>query len=468
MNNVRIVYLQFTNESPLMNITMKLFSKSFFWLYLIVISPLMLAQETSDSNKKTNNSNYDVELSDTEKLMVSWIDSKQKSMVKTLRKHVEHNTGTDNIDGLNQYSSMLQKQLKTLGFKTKKHSSDPIEVPTCEGKKMNFADNLIGKRKGSSTNRILLNGHMDTVFSATDEFQTLAIEEGGVLHGPGVADMKGGIVVMLYALQALQEAKQLQKGNITVLFNSDEEIGSLGSRPLIEQEAVKHDIGLVFEGTYKNRMTSARKGLGQVRLMVEGRESHAGGNHSGGVSANLELAHKIVNIDKITDYTKKIAVNTGVMQGGEKRNTVAGCADAYIDMRYPSAELGEDMIAQIETIAKKQYTVNANYPDLPKTTLWTKLHRPAKPRHPVVDHLIKDAMKLSAVLGEPVVGDGYSGGGTDGSITQGVGLPTADSFGLNGEGAHSSRERTTVASLVARTKLAAVLISRLIDYDEKF
>ncbi len=409
--------------------------------------------------------NTEAKLTDIEQSMVKWIDGKQDLILKTLTQHVNHNTGTDNIQGINEYSSMLEKELQSLGFDTHKVSHGYIDIPTCEGKQLNFADSLVGSLKGKSRNRLLLNGHMDTVFSLDDDFQTLTVEENGVLHGPGVVDMKGGIVVMLYAMRALHQAGQLQKANISVLFNGDEEIGSLGSRALIEEMAQKHNIGLVFEGTYQNRMTSARKGLGQVRLMVEGRESHAGGAHSEGVSANRELAHKIVDIEKITDYEQKITVNTGVMQGGEKRNTVAGCADAYIDMRFPTAKAGRQMLEQIQIIAEKQYNINPKYPNLATTTFWGKLHRPAKSKHPVVDNIIQEAMKLSLVLGEPILGDNYSGGGTDGSIAQGVGLPTVDSLGLDGVGFHSSRERTTIKSLVARTKLAAVLLNRLIESD---
>jgi len=257
------------------------------------------------------------------------------------------------------------------------------------------------------------------VFSSEDEFQALEILADGTLKGPGVADMKGGIVIMLYALRALKREGLLKDANLTILLNSDEEIGSLGSRALIEEIAKQHDIGLVFEGSYENRVTRARKGLGQARLKIIGRESHAGGSHQEGVSANLELAHKIIEIEKLTDYQRQVTVNTGVMGGGEKRNTVPGCADAYIDMRFPTLE--------------------------------------AK-----VDALISEAMGISRLLGEPIVGTRYSGGGTDGSIAQSVGLPTMDSLGMDGRGAHSSREQSTVRSLIARTKLATVMLARQI------
>lgn len=401
-------------------------------------------------------------LSDQEKALISQIDEWQDLILEELQTQVEMNTGTENIEGLNQYRDYLEAELGKLGFATETHSSAPISVLSCESKEVAIADHLVATLKGKSPNRILVNGHMDTVFSNDDEFQTLTILDDGTLKGPGVADMKGGIVIMLYALRALKLEGMLKDANLTVLLNSDEEIGSLGSRPLIEKLAKQHDVGLVFEGTYDNRVTRARKGLGQARLKVLGRESHAGGAHEDGVSANLELAHKIIEIEKLTDYKRKMTVNTGVMAGGEKRNTVPGCADAYIDMRFPTVEAGEELMANIKKIASESVVKNAKYPTLPTVEAWAVLHRPVKEQNAKVDELIIEAMSISKLVGAPIVGTRYSGGGTDGSIAQGVGLPTMDSLGMDGKGAHSSREESTVKSLIERTKLAAIMLARQI------
>jgi glutamate carboxypeptidase len=201
-----------------------------------------------------------------------------------------------------------------------------------------------------------------------------------------------------------------------------------------------------------------------VRLKVTGRESHAGAAHEQGVSANLELAHKVIEIEKLTNYDRKTTVNVGLMHGGEKRNTIPGCADAFIDLRYPTAEDGQYLTASIEEIVTTPSIANPNYPDLPQIDFWTSLHRPVKAANSRVDELIAEAMGLSLLIGEPIVGTSYSGGGTDGSISQAAGLPTLDSVGLNGDGKHSSREKTNKQSLLARTQLAAVMIGRQIDH----
>lgn len=402
-------------------------------------------------------------LSASEKKMVAWIDKRQAEIINELTTHIGMNTGTDNIAGIDRYRTLLAAELEKLGFVTSEHSVPAQDVISCEGSNVQFASQLLAKRTGKKQNKVLLNGHMDTVFSSDDEFQSLTIEADGTLKGPGIADMKGGIVALLYALRALDGDNRLDESNVTILLNSDEEIGSLSSRPLIEEQARLHDVGLIFEPSHNNHMTRSRKGLGQVRLKVTGRESHAGAAHEQGVSANLEMAHKVIAIEALTDYEANNTVNVGTLSGGEKRNTIPGCADAYIDLRYPSKAAGEGLVKAIKAITSKASITNERYPEFPYIDIWANLHRPAKPEHAQVDAMLAEAMGLSVLLGEPVIGTNFSGGGTDGSLSQAVGLPTIDSLGLDGVGAHSSREKSSIKSLMARTRLAAVMIGRQID-----
>jgi glutamate carboxypeptidase len=160
-------------------------------------------------------------------------------------------------------------------------------------------------------------------------------------------------------------------------------------------------------------------------------------------------------------------VNTGTMSGGEKRNTIPGCAEAYIDMRYLTPEAGEDLKAGIEGIASETVVSNPDYPDVPAVESWVVLHRPVKEQNAEVDALIAEAIGLSALVGgAPITETDVSGGGTDGSIAQSVGLPTIDGLGLNSTGIHSSREQSNVDTLIARTKMAAIMISRQIQKGE--
>jgi glutamate carboxypeptidase len=401
-------------------------------------------------------------LSEHEKKLVNWVQSQQPAMLHDLKTYVNINTGTFNHDGLNKLRNMLEVEFKAMGFETTLKPGGEVDLLTCKPSKMVFADHLLARRTGIISKKVFLNGHLDTVFAKDDEFQIMTSEPDGTLKGPGVLDMKGGLVELTYALKALHHSGRLLDANITILLNTDEEVGSLSSRSIIEELALNHDVGLIFEGSHDHKLARQRKGLGQARIKVTGRESHAGAAHQAGVSANLELAHKVIKLEALTDYSKRTTVNVGTIQGGEKRNTRPGCAEAFVDLRFLNNQEGLALKSQVEKIALTRYTRYSDFPDLPKSEVWAILHRPAKTIHPMTDNLIAEAMGLSTIIGEAIIGTYLSGGGTDGSLTQAKGLPTVDSLGLNGGGAHSSREWTTTTSLMARTKLATVLLDRLI------
>ena len=405
------------------------------------------------------------QLSSHERTLVEWVQAHQDPMLRDLEQYVNINTGTLNHEGLNKFRNLLEKEFQSIGFETIVQPGGEMDLLTCQDNKLAFADHLLAKRTGTKVAKVLLNGHMDTVFAKDDEFQAMTMEDDGTLKGPGVLDMKGGLIVLSYALKALHHHGRLKESNITIFLNTDEEVGSLGSRHILEKQALHHDVGLIFEGTHGHKLARERKGLGQARIKVTGRESHAGAAHADGVSANLELAHKVIDLEALTDYRKGTTVNVGTMRGGEKRNTRPGCAEAFVDLRYIENPDGKNLKAQVEHIALHTYTQYPDFPDLPKSEVWTSLHRPAKATHPVTDQLIAEAMGLSAVIGEEIVGTYLSGGGTDGSLTQAKGLPTVDSLGLDGGGAHSSREWTTIKSLMARTQLVAVLLDRIINQE---
>jgi glutamate carboxypeptidase len=301
---------------------------------------------------------------------------------------------------------------------------------------------------------------MDTVFPPESPFQEFSLEEG-IIRGPGVFDMKGGLIVMLYALKALEEFDLLNDRTVTVLLNSDEEVGSLSSRPYLEQQAGQHDYGLVFEGSVGNNQIRQRKGLGQARIVVHGRAAHAGAAHQDGRSAIRELAYKIIEMENMTDYESGLTVNVGLVGGGEARNTVSPCAEASVDLRFPTPEQGEIARQQLNTIAAAMYSVPADSQDV-RTEAWINLHRPPKIPTPESDQLLYRAISIGALLGEQI-GIADSGGGTDGSLTQAAGLPTLDSLGLIGSGGHSPREQADLDSFVQTTKRAALLIHRLLN-----
>lgn len=391
--------------------------------------------------------------------LISWLDAEEDSMLGMLETLTNINSGTLNKAGVDEVGRLLSQELIGLGFGVDKLPGDKIDMPSCPGSNysIDVTDHVLAQKQGNGK-RLLLIGHMDTVFPPDSPFQSFS-RSGDTMYGPGVADMQGGLVVMVYALKALQQAGKLDELALTVLLNSDEEIGSLSSRKYIEEQAVDHDYGLVYESSGSNNMVRQRKGLGQSRFVVNGRASHAGGAHQQGRSAIKELAYKIVEIEQITDYESGVTVNVGVINGGEARNTIAPCAEALIDLRYPTPQQGMDAAEQFERIFNSVLSYPVDSGEI-TTNSMTNLHRPPKIPTPESDELLDRTIAIGRLLGQ-TIGITDSGGGTDGSLTQAVGLPTLDSLGVSGTGAHSDREEARVSSLVERAKLSAILIHRL-------
>ena len=398
-------------------------------------------------------------LSTQEREIVSWVADQEDDMVALLERLTNINTGTLNKAGVAEVVGLLNTELLQLGFDSRTLAGDVIEMPSCPGSEytIDVADHLLATKSGEGK-RMLMIGHVDTVFPVDSPFQTFS-RDGDTAYGPGVSDMKGGLVVMLYALKALNHFGELEDKAISILLNSDEEIGSLSSRKYVEQQAALHDFGLVYESSGNNRLTRARKGLGQARFVVNGRASHAGGAHQQGRSAIKELAYKIVQIENMTDYESGVTVNVGVINGGEARNTIAPCAEALVDLRYPEPQQGLDAVKRWEEIFGSVYSYPVDSGEL-STNSWTSLHRPPKIPTEKSDALLNKTIAIGRLLGQEfTVTD--SGGGTDGSLAQAVGLPTLDSLGSDGTGAHSKREQGRISSLVERAQLSVVLIGRL-------
>ena len=398
-------------------------------------------------------------LNSQEYAITDWLNFQEDRMLALLERITNINSGSLNKSGIDAVAGIFVDELQTLGFAVSRLPGAAIEMPSCPGNdyRIDLSDHVLAQKPGKGK-RLLLMGHFDTVFPEGSPFQSFT-RDGDSMYGPGVADMQGGLVVMLYALKALSGIADFDDLAITVLLNSDEEMGSLSSRKYFEAQAALHDYGLVYESSGTNNLVRTRKGLGQARFVVTGKAAHAGGAHEQGRSAIKELAYKIVEIENMTNYESGVTVNVGIVSGGEARNTIAPCAEALIDLRYPDPQQGIDAVTQFENIFSQVFSYPVDSPEI-STNSWINLHRPPKLPTPEFDYLLEKTLSIGRLLGQEL-GVTDSGGGTDGSLTQAVGLPTLDSLGVAGIGAHSNREEARVSSLVERAKLSAVLIRRL-------
>lgn len=302
---------------------------------------------------------------------------------------------------------------------------------------------------GQGDRQLLLLGHMDTVWPMGEVQRRPFRVSQDKATGPGVFDMKGGLVIALYAVMAMQELGLKPAHRLVFLFNSDEEVGSLSSRPLIEEEARRSEAALVLEPSRENALVTWRKGVGRFELEIQGEASHAGAAHERGVSAVQELAHQIIRLESMTDYERGTTVNVGVVGGGSKVNVRPASAWAAIDLRVLTATEGRRMADAILSLQ----------PVNPETTLIISggINRPPWETSPASDALFERAKRIGATLGLDLWPAG-TGGGSDGNFTAALGVPTLDGLGVVGEDAHALNEWADLTSLPRRAALLAELV----------
>jgi glutamate carboxypeptidase len=306
---------------------------------------------------------------------------------------------------------------------------------------------------GSGTEQILIIGHYDTVW---DEGDIPLREENGLLYGPGVFDMKGGLTVTLWALNALKQSGMPFNKKVVFLTTSDEEIGSFHSRALIEEEAKKSGLVLVPESSISNSgaVKTFRKGIGIFGLEVSGKAVHAGINPWEGVSAIDELVLQLQDLKGLDDREAGVSVNIGTISGGTRTNVVADYAEAMIDVRFRTQAQGE--------------ALEAAFRSRPAFIPGAEIHvKGGINRYPMeeTDAVLGLYSELKAIAAEHgyELGKGGSGGASDGNFTAALGIPTIDGLGPVGDGAHAVHEQVLLENLPYRAALIAQLIARHLE-----
>ena len=302
---------------------------------------------------------------------------------------------------------------------------------------------------GQGDRQVLLLGHMDTVWPVDETERRPFHATQSTATGPGIFDMKGGLVIGLYAVKALRSLGLTATQRVVFLFNSDEEVGSPTSRPLIEEEARRSDAVLVLEPSRQGALVTWRKGVGRFELEIQGQASHSGAAHDQGVSAVEELAHQILCLEAMTDYGRGTTVNVGVVQGGSRVNVRPASAWANIDLRVTTAEEGQRMTKAIRGLR----------PVNPAATLIISggINRPPWETSPASQALFERAQRVGKALGLDLWPSG-TGGGSDGNFTAALGVPTLDGLGVVGNDAHALTEWADLASLPRRAALLADLL----------
>ena len=307
------------------------------------------------------------------------------------------------------------------------------------------------KAAGKPAGQLLVLGHYDTVYaSGTLKFMPFRVRVGKA-YGPGIFDMKAGLVQALFALQILKQLKVPLAKRVVVLWTSDEEIGSDTSRKLIEQEARRSDTAFVLEPAFgpKGFLKTSRKGVGEAQLIVRGRAAHAGLAPQEGVNAIHELARQIARLERWNDPRRGVSVNADIVEGGTRTNVIAEHASTALDLR--AMTLGD-----MRRIEKQLHALRPILPGA-KIEIRGGFNRPPMERKMSAE-LFARAKALGRQMGLSL-GECSAGGGSDGNFTAALGVPTLDGLGAIGDGAHSEREHIVISSLAPRAALLAALIA---------
>jgi glutamate carboxypeptidase len=375
------------------------------------------------------------------KSLLKWLTKQLPSMIRTLESFVRAESPSTEKAAADACARLIAAEWRKRGVPVElleqKHRGPHLRISWAPG-------------KTKPRSQLLVLGHYDTVYAsgtlAKMPFRTAA----GRVFGPGVFDMKAGIVQALFALDAIQRCGVALAKKLVFLWTSDEEIGSESSRRLLETEAKRSDAVFVLEPALgpKGLLKTARKGVGEAEIIVRGRASHAGLAPERGVNAIHELALQIVRVSEWNDLRRGISINAGLVAGGTRTNVIPDCARTVLDLRA----------LRIDDMRSIDKQLRALRPILPGAKLEVRggFNRAPLERKYSVD-LFKRASSLAKQLGF-TIGEGTAGGGSDGSLTAALAIPTLDGLGAVGDGAHSSGEYIVARTMPRRAALLAALL----------
>jgi glutamate carboxypeptidase len=368
-------------------------------------------------------------------------------MVALLQRFAEIESPTTSKAAVDRFGAAVAEELRPLG------AGLTLYPQAAAGDALLAKFNPLPDLQSGDQRPLLTLAHLDTVHELGTLGRFPVRVEGESLHGPGVFDMKGGIVALIFALRRLREisggALPLRRP-LWALFTSDEETGSETSRPLIESLARQAAGVFTLEPAMSGgELKTSRKGTGEIVITARGRAAHAGSDHAKGRNAIQELAHHILAVQKLTDYGRGTTVNVGVVHAGTRTNIVPDEARAEADFRVSDAA----EVARLQAWAAKLRPVIEGC----TVEAQVSTNRPPMPRDAVMALSFQKARAIGRKLGLEL-GEGGTGGASDANFVAPLGVPVLDGLGVRGDGAHSEREHTIIASLPERAALLAALL----------
>jgi glutamate carboxypeptidase len=364
-------------------------------------------------------------------------------MIAGIRRWVETESPTRDKDAVNRMIDLVAAGLADV----------PARFERIGGHQA-YADMLMVRVGESYAPGILILSHIDTVHPIGTLSGALPFRrDGDKLYGPGLYDMKGGAYLAFDALRAVARAGTARLP-IVYLFTPDEEVGSPISRALIEAEARRARYVLVTEPARDGgKIVTARKGVGRFEVMTTGIPAHSGGSHRKGRSAIKEMAHQILAIEGMTDYTRGVTTTVGMISGGTAANVIPQHCRISVDLRVRDAAAGREFEERILGLRPVD-------PDV-KLKVTGGMNRPPFEKTAAIEALLRHAQELARDIGFVLADTIMTGGGSDANFTAALGVPTLDGLGIDGDGAHTEWEHGYVSSIEPRTRLMRRLFETL-------
>jgi glutamate carboxypeptidase len=373
----------------------------------------------------------------------NYFSERQGRLLADLRELVEHESPSLDAAATTALTTALARRLESHGAAVRLY-------PTASGSHL-MARATFGHPSQAAP--VMLLGHVDTVWPRGTLARRGFRVADGRAYGPGVFDMKSGVALMVAALEAIPDLGLQPPHPLKILLTCDEESGSTTSRQLIESEAAECAAVLVLEPSLPGGAAKTeRKGFAIYEIVVHGVAAHAGLDPDKGVSATTELAHQLLALQRLEDRAAGVSVNAGVIRGGTSPNVVAAEARAEVDVRFRTLSQAAEIARRIEALTPVL--------DGARLEIRGGINRPPLERTAGVSALFEQARAVAADLGFDL-GEGSSGGASDGNLTAALGVPTLDGLGVEGDGAHAEHEHILLADLPRRAALLTALLTRL-------
>lgn len=389
---------------------------------------------------------------------LAFLDDKREVMTERLRAWCAINSGSSNLEGLAAMRDVLAEAFGELEADVETVRSRKQTIVTREGESIEqpVGDMLRLVKRPQAPVRVLLSGHMDTVFAADHPFQNESFLDDDTLNAPGAADMKGGLLVMLYALKAVEQSALADKIGYEVLINADEEIGSHGSAHMLTEAAKRAQFACVYEPALADgTLAGARKGSGNFAAVIRGKSAHAGREHHLGRNALAAAADFISGVDKLSGQRKGLTVNVARVDGGGPNNVVPDLAVVRFNVRVEQPE-DSDWLLSKATALIDEIDARDGY----SARLDGGFTRPPKPMTPQLEKFFYALRAAGDDLGLAIDWK-PTGGCCDGNNIAAAGIPVIDTLGVRGANIHSAQEYAKLDSLVERAKLSALLLLKI-------